>query len=175
MIVAALDFSAATPRVVEEAAGLARAVGGYVLLLHVTQLPQALPRYATEMASLAVAKRAIEAAADRRLAQIRDQLGQRGVAAQTLRLAGDPKRDIAEQAKRLAADYIVVGSHGHSALHDLVVGSTTSAVLKRSNRVVVVVPVPSREVSRAAPRARARRVSRAAGPRRGAQGNPASS
>jgi nucleotide-binding universal stress UspA family protein len=142
VILAALDFSDATPRVVEEAAKLAQAVDGQVVLLHVARVPEAMPHYATEMAHLAVAIREIEAATDRQLSETERGLKELGVVTQSLRLTGEPKKDVVEQGERLAADYIVMGSHGHSALHDLVIGSTTSAVIKRSNRVVLVVPAP---------------------------------
>ena len=35
---------------------------------------------------------------------------------------------------------IVMGSHGHTALFESVIGSTVSAVLKRAVRPVVIVP-----------------------------------
>jgi nucleotide-binding universal stress UspA family protein len=55
---------------------------------------------------------------------------------------------ILAQAKKLRADYIVIGSHRHSAFHDLVVGSTTSGVLKRAACPAVVVPPPQKGKSR---------------------------
>lgn len=139
-ILTPVDFSDVTDRVVEESARLAQAFGGCVVLLHVARGPSALPHYASEMANLAAARNAIEAGADRNLEALKDRLRQSGVATQTLRLTGEPKRDIIEQAEKLSAGYIVMGSHGHTALHDLVLGSTTSAVIKRTRRVVVVVP-----------------------------------
>ena len=142
VILAALDFSDATPRVVEEAAKLAQAVDGQVVLLHVARVPGAMPHHPTEMAQLAGAIQEIEAAADRQLLETERGLRERGVVTQSLRLTGEPKKDIVEQGERLATDYIVMGSHGHSALHDLVMGSTTNAVIKRSNRAVLVVPAP---------------------------------
>ena len=45
-----------------------------------------------------------------------------------------------EQAKKLGADYIVMGSHGHTALYDLLVGSTTHGVLMRAACPVVITP-----------------------------------
>ena len=45
-----------------------------------------------------------------------------------------------EQAERLTADYIVIGSHGHTAFYDLLVGSTASGVLKSASCPVVIVP-----------------------------------
>ena len=56
--------------------------------------------------------------------------------------SGSPIFRIAEEAKALKADYIVIGSHGHGAFYDLLVGSTTSGVLKKASCAVVVVPVP---------------------------------
>lgn len=49
------------------------------------------------------------------------------------------ERLLAEQG-RLAADAIVLGSHGHGALYDLLVGSVAEGVLRRAPCPVVVVP-----------------------------------
>ena len=162
MILAPLDFSNATPGVVDEAANLARAIDGHVVLLHVVWVPQAELRYATEIASLQ-ARSAIEAAAEQQLAKIKEDLRARGITAHMLCLLGEPSTKIVEQAEKLAVDYTVMGSHGHSAFHDLVLGSTTNAVIKRSKRVVVVVPVP-KETARQ-PRSGILRRSSARGPR----------
>jgi nucleotide-binding universal stress UspA family protein len=47
---------------------------------------------------------------------------------------------IVAEAQRLNADMIVVGSHHHGALYNLVVGSVTGDVLKRAKCPVLVVP-----------------------------------
>jgi nucleotide-binding universal stress UspA family protein len=150
IVLAPLDFSDATPRVVEEAAKLAQEVNGHVILLHVSRMPERPPHFATEMAHLAEAIRETEEAADRKLLAIKEDLRARGVATQSLRLTGDPKTDIVDQAEKARADYIVMGSHGHSSFRELVMGSVTSAVIKRSNRVVVVVPAPKTLADRTA-------------------------
>ena len=49
---------------------------------------------------------------------------------------------ILAQAKIEDADYIVMGSHGHTALYDLLVGSTTHGVLMRAGCPVVITPGP---------------------------------
>jgi hypothetical protein len=41
--------------------------------------------------------------------------------------------------------HYVIGSHGHTAFHDLLVGGTASGVLKRATCPVVVVPAPVRK------------------------------
>ncbi|MFN2624413.1 MAG: universal stress protein [Chthoniobacterales bacterium] len=45
-----------------------------------------------------------------------------------------------EQAEACGADYIVMGSHGHTALYELLVGSTTHNVLMKASCPVVIVP-----------------------------------
>ena len=64
------------------------------------------------------------------------------VPAETMQLNGPPIRLIVEQAKDLGAHYIVMGSHGHTALYDLLVGSTTHGVLMRAGCPVVITPGP---------------------------------
>ena len=47
---------------------------------------------------------------------------------------------ILAQADQLQADLIVVGSHGHGATYDLLVGSVSSGVIRKSKVPVLVVP-----------------------------------
>jgi nucleotide-binding universal stress UspA family protein len=61
-----------------------------------------------------------------------------------LRLTGAPVNRILEQAESLPADYVVLGSHGHTAVYELLVGSTAHGVLKSATCPVIVVP-PSAE------------------------------
>jgi nucleotide-binding universal stress UspA family protein len=48
---------------------------------------------------------------------------------------------ILARAAALKADYIVLGSHGHGAVFDLLVGSTTQGVLRKAPCPVLVVPM----------------------------------
>jgi len=47
---------------------------------------------------------------------------------------------ILSQAEKLEADLIVVGSHGHGAVFDMLVGSISTEVIRRSSIPVLVVP-----------------------------------
>jgi nucleotide-binding universal stress UspA family protein len=51
-------------------------------------------------------------------------------------------KEILSQANELNADLIVMGTHGHGAMYNLLVGSATKAVLKHSTRPVLLVPGP---------------------------------
>ena len=143
-ILAPIDFSSVTSRVVEEAAQLAKAVGGCVALVHVARVPQAASEYGMEVGSLKQLTASIEQAADHQLAEVERDLQQRGVPTQAVRVTGSPTIDILDQATKLGADYIVIGSHGHTAFYDLVIGSTASAVIKRARCPVIVVPAGKR-------------------------------
>jgi nucleotide-binding universal stress UspA family protein len=50
--------------------------------------------------------------------------------------------EILNQADTLDADLIVMGTHGHGAMYNLLVGSATKGVLKHSTRPVLLVPGP---------------------------------
>lgn len=51
---------------------------------------------------------------------------------------------VGEESAKLHASLIVVGSHGHGATYDLLVGSISSGIIKHSTIPVLVVPDPKR-------------------------------
>ena len=55
---------------------------------------------------------------------------------------GAVAEEILNQADAINADLIVMGIHGHSAMYNLLVGSATKGVLKRSTRPVLLIPRP---------------------------------
>ena len=139
-ILAPVDFSPITQRVVEEAAALARALAGRLVLLNVVPPP---PMMASEFADSDVAVQVVERAeriAARKLSRLQKQLSAGHVTAHAIHLVGLPGPRIVEQAERLEADYIVIGSHGHGALYDVLVGSTATRVLKDTPCPIIVVP-----------------------------------
>jgi nucleotide-binding universal stress UspA family protein len=84
--------------------------------------------------------------AERQLARIEARLSADDIASEALQLVGAPITRIVEKAEEFKADYIVMGSHGHTALYDLLVGSTTHGVLQRARCPVVIVPSTKRAV-----------------------------
>ncbi len=55
---------------------------------------------------------------------------------------GSVVEEILAAADDLAANLIVMGSHGHGAVYHLLVGSVTEGVLKAGRRPVLLVPAP---------------------------------
>ena len=141
-ILAPLDFSKVSDAVVAESIALARAFSGRVVLLAVVQPPVVNYEYAAVMDNLAEITAAGERNAERRLSELEAKFKAEGVPVESVQLVGGPIPLIIEQAKKVSADYIVMGSHGHTAFYDLLVGSTTHGVLTRASCPVVIIPAP---------------------------------
>ncbi len=141
-ILAPVDFSAASEAVLLQSIELARALGGRVVLLTVIQPPVITNEYAALMENIGEVMAAGERNAARRLEELAARVRAAQVPVETLQLNGPPVRNILEQAARLPADYVVMGSHGHTAFYDLLVGSTTHGVLLRAPCPVVITPGP---------------------------------
>jgi nucleotide-binding universal stress UspA family protein len=142
-ILAAIDFSATTRPVVNEAVALARKMNGRVILLHVVQLPVFVNEYGLMGENLGKMTDAMEEYAQKQLRRWQTQAGGKA-RVKTVQLTGMPVGLILEQAKKETADYLVIGSHGHTAIYDFLVGSTASGVLKRARCPVVIVSSPRR-------------------------------
>ncbi|HMD60921.1 MAG TPA: universal stress protein [Opitutaceae bacterium] len=137
-ILVPIDLSDATEPVVEAGSVLARAVRAKIVLAHVIRRAVIVNEYSAVVESLAVA---VENNALEQLSHWQAELQNDGFTVETRSLYGQPAACIREEAEQLEADYIVVGSHGHAALYDLVVGSTASALLKEAPCPVLIVPV----------------------------------
>lgn len=138
-ILAPIDFSKISEAVVKEAAALARALDARIVLLTVVQPPVVVTEYAG-MLDIAELTAAGETNARRQLAQIEEKLKNDFLSVTSVQVAGAPVAHIIEQADECDADFIVMGSHGHTSFYDLLVGSTTHGVLKRAKCPVVIVP-----------------------------------
>jgi nucleotide-binding universal stress UspA family protein len=152
-VLAPVDFSHVTASVVDKAAELGRAIGGRMVILHVVS-PPIIPGDNPSMIADVSRMYGKEAAGTRtELAGIKSRLHEAGMEVETVEVVGLPTVKILEQAAMLGADYIVMGSHGHGAVYDLLIGGTTHAVLKRARCPVVVVPAPLGAAGKSARRA----------------------
>jgi nucleotide-binding universal stress UspA family protein len=144
IILTPVDFSAATAHIIQAATDLANAVDGQLVLLHVVQPPMVTSDYGLAMENVQEILAVSEKAATRQLAHLSSQLADKDLSTKTVQANGVPVATILEQATKLDADYIVMGSHGHTALYDLLVGSTTHGVLMKAPCPVLIVP-PSKK------------------------------
>lgn len=142
-----LDASASTAKVLNQAERLALALPARVVLLHVVEPVATYVPVGAAMDVIATAPPPIEEGetegAKQRIEQLAAPLRARGIDVACEAVLGLAVDEIIDQAKSLAADYIVVGSHGHGALYHLFSGSVVTGVLKHSPCPVIVVPIRS--------------------------------
>lgn len=139
-ILAAVDFSDVTDAVLNHAAALAEAFGAKVYVIHVAAPEPSFVTYAPGP----------QHERDFRADELRDEhrkiqeyataLQERKIAAEALLVSGETINKLLEEADNLKADTIVIGSHGHGALYELLVGSVTDGILRKANRPVTIVP-----------------------------------
>jgi nucleotide-binding universal stress UspA family protein len=157
-ILVAIDFSDATPRVIDLARQLAKALDAEIHLVHVKELSAAgaqgtlgyglagMPELAP-MSGVPVTmfdpmrQRVPEDEGEKsKLAKWQKEIAQDGIKVSLHEPTGAVAEEILNQADVLNADLIVMGRHGYGAMYNLLVGSATKGVLKRSARPVLVVP-----------------------------------
>ena len=153
-VLAAIDFSPVSRAVLKAAAQLAGAIRARVVLLNVVQPPTIVTDLAPLVGEVLQFTAEIERGSRSHLRKIQKRLAADESEVESLCVQGFPSSTILAHARRLAADYIVLGSHGHSAFYDLVAGSTASGVLKRATCPVVVVPAAPKKTQRRKPRRR---------------------
>jgi nucleotide-binding universal stress UspA family protein len=139
-ILTPIDSSDISSDVVAAAGELAKAIDARIVLLNVVQPPVFTAEYTAVLDNIAEIVAIGEKAAEKLLSKTKDRLIEQGLKVETLQATGAPVVHIVEQAEKQNADYIVIGSHGHTAFYDLLVGSTTHGVLKRAKCPVVIVP-----------------------------------
>jgi nucleotide-binding universal stress UspA family protein len=155
-ILVPVDFSAAMPSVLELAGQVAKSFGAEIHLVHVKELSVLVPPGAfgygvagmpelMPMSSLPIAELPPQPVApneqDRaKLTEWQKEIAQTGLQVTLHEPVGDVVEEILRTAGATKADLIVMGRHGHGAMYNLLVGSVTEGVLKRSGRPVLLVP-----------------------------------
>lgn len=146
--IAATDFSEFSDRALDVAAGLLEK-GGELALVHV------VPRPDFHDGDGAGTFNRIAAEARARLTELADSVEARhGIRASVHVREGDPARELLDLAGELGADLLAAGSHGHGFLGRLLLGSTSTRLLRGSRCSVLVAP-PRGVVQISAPAAEA--------------------
>jgi nucleotide-binding universal stress UspA family protein len=142
VLLVCVDFSERTDRVVAEAERLASSLGARVCLAHAAAPEPGFVGYdrpggpndlETHQGELRSEHLDLEALAERMRGD--------GLDAEAHLVEGPTVDVLLEEAHKQRATLIVVGTHGHRALHRFIVGSTTDGLLRRSPIPLVVVPV----------------------------------
>ena len=137
-LLALIDFSDVTPQILEQTEIFAKAMGAEVTLLH------AVPPWPVAV-DFAPAHQSLDEfqARQQQLLVFRDSLAARGISISARQFEGSVMEILFAQIGQLHPDMIIMGSHGHGALYDLVVGSVTAGVLKHAPCPILLVPCGS--------------------------------
>jgi nucleotide-binding universal stress UspA family protein len=139
-ILVPIDFSDISQKVVETARQFAAAFQARLFLLNVAE---AEPDFVGFEAGPPVvrATMARDFKVERqKLDDLKAKLVAGGTEVTALHVQGPIVEKILHEAGEQSADMIVMGSHGHGAFYDLLVGSVTHGVIKEAKCPVVVIP-----------------------------------
>ncbi len=144
-ILVPVDFSDTTAPVLAQAQVLAKALGGELVLLKVAEPEPDFVGFEPGPATVRVAVAHDYRAERVRLDELKAQAAAGGLAVTALHVQGPIVEKILDFASEHGAAMIVMGSHGHGALYELLVGSITQGVLKGARCPVVVVPAAGKK------------------------------
>lgn len=82
----------------------------------------------------------------KKLIELTVALLNRGIDAEEILTSGSISDGILSTADLYQVDLIIMGSHGHGALHDLFMGSITQSVLQKAHRPTLIIPTSRRFV-----------------------------
>jgi nucleotide-binding universal stress UspA family protein len=162
-ILVPVDFSPAMECVLALARQVAQAFGAELHLVHVREIA-ALPVFPAatvgypgigmpEMGMVSGAPMALGGLVANdlpnekrksRLTLLQEDLAGSGLKVATHEPEGTVVSEILKVAEEISADLIVMGSHGHGSVYNLLVGSVTEGVLKAGQRPVLLMPAPVR-------------------------------
>jgi nucleotide-binding universal stress UspA family protein len=139
VIVTPTDFSLEAGAAVAEAAWLAKALGGEVVLLHVSAEALLYGETPFGMDGLEKLYAAQAQWAERELAATAARLGAEGVKASWRRRVGVPHEEIVKVAAEEGAAYIVIGTHGRGGVQRFMLGSVADRVVRAAACPVLTV------------------------------------
>jgi nucleotide-binding universal stress UspA family protein len=139
-ILVPIDVSSATADVVAQAAQFATAFSSTVWLLQVAAPEPEFVGYDPGPRDVreSVARERHES--HRLLQQHSATLREHGIDTTAIQVQGATVETILREARRLHADLVVLGSHGHGALHRALLGSVSAGVLRHAPCPLLILP-----------------------------------
>ena len=138
LVIVPTDFSKASRETLREAYAFAERIGADVDLVHAKRRPKPLfPRSKVNRDTVAEIDRTEVGEALEHLEKLARSAR---VRVHPRLLRGDASTAIAAHAKKRRAEFIVIGTTGHSAASSFFLGSTTDRVLRIAPCPVVVIP-----------------------------------
>jgi nucleotide-binding universal stress UspA family protein len=139
-ILVAIDFSAVTERMIDLVEHMPGRNDNDVFLLHVA-VPE--PEFVGYEAGPEVVRDQVAAELRHErdeLHALAERLRRAGIDTTAIMVPGATVETIFEQVHKRSAELLVIGSHGHGAMFDLLFGSISEALVRRTTVPVLVVP-----------------------------------
>ena len=140
-LLVALDLSDCTETIMKQVKELSKSLSASVWLIHNAE-PEADilefkidPIAAREFLAKKFHQEHIK------IQEIAESLRSEGVSATALLVhSGSAVKTILEQAEKLDVNMIVVGSHGRGAVYQLLLGSVSEGIIRKTSRPVLIIP-----------------------------------
>lgn len=143
-ILAAIDFSPVTEQVLATLVQMAARLPAQVWLVHVAPPEPAFVGYDTGPAVVRDQVASEHRRHHQQLQELADRLRAQKVEATALQVQGPAVVTLIAEAERLQVSLIVLGSHGHGAVYNMLVGSVAEGIVRASKVPVLLVP-PKRQ------------------------------
>jgi nucleotide-binding universal stress UspA family protein len=145
-LLVSLDFSDATPKVINAAAEFATSMKARMVLLHVIEPIAEYVPLAASMDVLTTPASPMHALDPQPLIERLERLAEplrrdKNLAVICEVQVGLPVDEILARARLYECGAIILGSHGHGALYDFFTGGVVTGVLKKTSFPVLVIPV----------------------------------
>lgn len=142
-MVVPVDFSEATPGLIDYACELAKVFKSRLLLVHITQPSQLAEMFGDLEVGMPIVSQPdiigqIENAAKAQLMKLEKTVSERGIDVEAAVLMGVHHTEIIRFADYQKADLIVIGSHGRSGWQHFVLGSVAEKVARKSAVPVLI-------------------------------------
>lgn len=138
-ILVAVDLSEASDLVIEAARGVADLTGASIYVLHVVEADP--ENYGTDPEE-AQARIARDFPLEHKgVSALVEKLEDEGLDANSWLARGPGVVTTLTEAAKLDVGLIVVGTHGHGAVYDALIGSYSAGIIRKSKLPILVVPV----------------------------------
>ena len=138
-VLIALDYDDTSMKVVEHGFSMAKAMNAETILLHViSEKPLYYSSYIFVSELKVNIEKDLKNSTRQFLDKVKKHLGDESVI--TVLKEGDIASNILETAKDLDIDVIVMGSHSRKWLENIIMGSETEAVLRKTTVPLFIVP-----------------------------------
>jgi len=139
-ILIAVDLSPVTEQVMANARQLVQAMDAHAYLLHAAEPEPDFVGFDTGPEVVRDQMAAEFRREHRQVQELAESLRSEGLTATALLVQGPIVDTVLKEAERLDAAMIILGSHGHGAVYDLLVGSACEGIVRKSARPVLVIP-----------------------------------